>query len=344
LREPLYLADVTKPPPDTPTIRDAYNEHNVIKSFAALPIKRQENLIGIVFVNCQETAIFSQGRRRALEHFADQAAVAIENAKLLQEVGDRARRNEALVGERDQTLMKLREEQEKSMAAGRLAAVNTVAAGFVHSMNNIAGTIPVRVQQIRELLNPSDANHSAICRFLDSIEWDAESALRKAEAIKSPDLDPADLELVHLEDLVSTVLGRLPTVSGIEIEDTFDVDLPKVLVYSIQFMDALEDIIRNGIEAIAESGRITITCSEDPEELRSCVCIEVKDTGCGIPDEDLSKIFERPYSTKPNGMGLALWRAKALVESLGGRIAASSEVGVGTAIRIRLPAAEGGEA
>ncbi len=70
---------------------------------------------------------------------ASQAAIALSNATLYQ---DKVR-----------ALESLRVEQQKSIAAGRLAAVNSMAAGFVHRMNNAAGAIPARVELIRELLD-----------------------------------------------------------------------------------------------------------------------------------------------------------------------------------------------
>lgn len=85
-KKPLYLDDVRQPPPGCPTIREAASEHNLIKSFAALPLIRQEQVIGVLFVSLQTPIPFSPAIRRILELFTSQAAIAIENARLLREI------------------------------------------------------------------------------------------------------------------------------------------------------------------------------------------------------------------------------------------------------------------
>jgi len=90
--KPLYLDDVTQPPPDCPTIRDAETKRNVIRSFAALPLMRQEQVVGVLFVNLQMPTSFSEAIRRILELFTSQAAIAIENARLLNEIAESTRR------------------------------------------------------------------------------------------------------------------------------------------------------------------------------------------------------------------------------------------------------------
>jgi GAF domain-containing protein/ActR/RegA family two-component response regulator len=87
--QPLYLDDVLAPPSGTPTIRGKSIDRG-IKSFGAIPLKRQDRVIGVLFVNVQRSVPFTAELRRVLELFADQAAVAIENARLLGKVSSRA--------------------------------------------------------------------------------------------------------------------------------------------------------------------------------------------------------------------------------------------------------------
>jgi signal transduction histidine kinase len=104
-------------------------------------------------------------------------------------------------------------------------------------------------------------------------------------------------------------------------------------------IDALENIIRNSLEAIEESGTVTLSSRTVVKESQEWVTIEIQDTGRGISPEDLPRIFELFFTTKPGGMGFALWRAKTLVESLGGTIEASSDLGKGATFTISLPVA-----
>ncbi|MEO0250129.1 MAG: GAF domain-containing protein, partial [candidate division WOR-3 bacterium] len=93
--QPLYLDDVLNPPPGCPTIREESIEREV-KSFAALPLRAREQIIGALFVNVQRRVFFTPELRRSLELFAKQAAIAIENARLFEQLDRRVRELEVL--------------------------------------------------------------------------------------------------------------------------------------------------------------------------------------------------------------------------------------------------------
>jgi len=88
-KRPLYLDDVLNPPPECPTIRRESIERGV-RSFAALPLRWQDRIVGLLYINPQKQLSFSPEIRRVLELFASQAAVAIENARLFRELDERA--------------------------------------------------------------------------------------------------------------------------------------------------------------------------------------------------------------------------------------------------------------
>ena len=296
------------------------------RSEMATPLIKHGKVIGVLNIEDQLENAFDQDDEELFKLLAEQVVIAVQNA--------------ALFEEKNQALRSLREEQRRNIAAGRLAAVNAVAAGFVHRMNNVAGTIPVRVMQIRERLDPNDPECSKIVRYLDAITEDVDGILRTAQAIMSSTPTAEPLELVDVGVLVSTAIQRIAVPPGIAIYDKCDKALPLVLVFSGQMVDTLENLIRNGVEAIEDSGSVTIVGRILVKEAEKWTAIEIEDTGRGIPPTDLPRIFDLFFSTKPGGMGFALWRARTLVESLGGRIEVSSEMGKGTTFTILLPAVE----
>jgi signal transduction histidine kinase len=174
---------------------------------------------------------------------------------------------------------------------------------------------------------------------MDAIIEDSQSTLNIARVIKAPDLDAEILELVEIDTLVSTAIQRIVIPPGIEVHNKCEQNLPQILALSGSLVDALENFIRNGLEAIDRSGSVTVVARKLVKEAQEWVAVQVKDTGRGIPPEDLPEIFELFFTTKPGGMGFALWRANTLIESLGGSIEVSSEVGKGTSFTILLPAA-----
>jgi len=292
------------------------------QSEMATPLIQHGKVIGVLNVEDTSKNAFDQDDADLFELLAEEVVIAIQNA--------------ALFEEKDLAIRSLREAQKKNIAAGRLTVVNTMAAGFVHRMNNIAGTIPVRVEQIRELLDPSDVNYTKMVGYLGVIDQDVDGLLKTAQAIKASKTEEP-LELVDVGTLVSTALQRIVTPSRITVCNRCDGNLPQVLVLSGQLVDTLENLIRNGIEAIEGSGAVTITCGALVKDSQKWVIVGIEDTGHGISPTDMDRIFDLFYSTKPGGMGFALWRARTLVESLGGRIEVSSEPGKGTTFTILLP-------
>jgi len=287
-----------------------------VRSELTTPLLDGDTLLGALNVEDPEVDAFDEEEARWLEDLAVRAVIAIRGA---------------------QAYEALQQEQSKNMATARLAAVNAVAAGFVHRMNNIAGTIPVRVEQIRELLDPSSAEHPKIMHYIDAIDEDVDSLLRAAQAIQSSTATEP-LQLADIDTLVSTAIQRIAAPPGIVIHSRCDRELLLVLAFSGQLVDTLENLIRNGIEAIDGSGSVAVTGRTLVAEGQEWIATEITDTGRGIPPEELPRIFDLFFSTKPGGMGFALWRAKTLVESLGGRITISSRVGQGTTFTILLPA------
>jgi len=92
----------------------------------------------------------------------------------------------------------------------------------------------------------------------------------------------------------------------------------------------------NASHAIEERGDITIKVSQQDEQF---VCVEISDTGKGIPEDDLAHIFNPFFTTKPvgQGTGLGLSLSYSMVEKHGGELSVTSEVGVGTVFSMILP-------
>ncbi|MDP2018514.1 sensor histidine kinase, partial [Hydrogenophaga sp.] len=95
------------------------------------------------------------------------------------------------------------------------------------------------------------------------------------------------------------------------------------------------NLINNAAQAIQGTGTITVSTQVDPR----FITVSIRDTGAGIPADVLPRIFEAYFTTKPDGegTGLGLAIARNIVEEHGGDIQVSSEVGVGTEFRVRLP-------
>jgi signal transduction histidine kinase len=116
-----------------------------------------------------------------------------------------------------------------------------------------------------------------------------------------------------------------------------DTEIPDVDVWvwgdEKQLKQVMLNIAQNAMQACCDGGRVTLDLHACPEH----VLLRVRDTGCGIPPQDLDKVFQPFYTTKPAGTGLGLAISKRIVEEHRGSIEIDSTVGVGTTVTIRLP-------
>ena len=147
------------------------------------------------------------------------------------------------------------------------------------------------------------------------------------------------IQIVSLNDVVGETLELLrPEIDnrGITVEEKLATALPPVPIDPAQIKQALVNLIKNAMQAMTRGGSLTLGT-----ELREDgVCLIVSDTGGGIPQEMLNRIFEPFYTTKKKGSGLGLMIVQRIVRDHGGRIQLESNVGQGTTFRIWLPLTE----
>jgi signal transduction histidine kinase len=131
---------------------------------------------------------------------------------------------------------------------------------------------------------------------------------------------------------------KLGEDSGIEIVKDYDRSLPQIPAYSAELNQVWTNIIDNAIDAMRQTGTLTVRTALDGD----CVCVEIGDTGPGIPPEDQSRIFEPFFTTKGVGRGTGLGldvSYRVIVSRHHGDISVESAPG-DTRFRIRLPIRE----
>jgi nitrogen fixation/metabolism regulation signal transduction histidine kinase len=152
----------------------------------------------------------------------------------------------------------------------------------------------------------------------------------------TPRPEPTDLPAL-IEEVVEPY--RTGLAHRIAIDVHADGDLPTVTIDRTLFARALTNVIENALHAMPGSGRLTIASAlRTPHSATATsVIVEVTDTGIGMDQEALNKIFEPYFSTKATGTGLGLTIAKRNIELNGGTIAVTSQRGTGTTVTMTLP-------
>jgi signal transduction histidine kinase len=217
--------------------------------------------------------------------------------------------------------------RRRALDAERAEAFRESARRFAHELQNPLTPIRFAVDRLRR---------TAPEELRDTVEVLAEEAARLETMARSfaqfgrlPDGPAADIDVAELVTRVarSTVPERLPVT--IVCDDA----LPLVHGFHEPLVRAVTNVLLNAVDACGPAGQIDIAVRAASAQ----VTIIIRDTGCGIPPDALARIFDPYVTTKPGGTGLGLAIARQTMEAHRGSIDATSTVGVGTTISLRLP-------
>ena len=213
-----------------------------------------------------------------------------------------------------------------------------MANGLAHKIRNWLNAMRAHLALLQKFSAP--VTESRIPHHLNRLEdavCGVEELLNEYLAVASP--EPNDWQEVDLSAVVDEVVrfaGLDLEQAGVSLRREFAADLPSVLVDPGKLKRALLNLIVNGRQAIQESGELTVRASL---KARGWIVVEVTDNGCGIPEEERSRIFEPFFSTKPDGLGLGLLVVQRIIADLRGRLDFDSEAGRGSTFRMTLPTA-----
>lgn len=221
----------------------------------------------------------------------------------------------------------------------REALVGTIATGMAHELRNPLSTLTMNLQLLKEDWDrPVTEREQRGARKLEvllretrRLETVLNDFLRFAAGHKL-NLDRVDLNALagELLDFVQSRAER----SGIRLRRDFAPTLPRVDADANLLRQSLLNLLINAQEAMPTGGDITVRTVAADGQVR----LSVQDTGPGIPPENLARIFEIYFSTKPSGTGLGLPMARKIVAEHGGTLSVDSVPGRGATFTISLPA------
>ena len=226
----------------------------------------------------------------------------------------------------------LKNAQDTIVRSEKLAAIGQLASSVAHELRNPLGVMKNVVYYFNMLeLGKEDADIQENLDILakeiatsDKIITDILDFTR----IKKPALRPENINIV-LED----TLKRLEIGPEIVIVKELENNLPDIEVDALQLQQVFTNIAQNAMQSMDNAGRLEIRTGLDGDFIKAVFA----DTGVGILEKDLEKIFDPLFSNKVNGTGLGLSVCASLVEGHGGKIEVASEAGQGTIFTVKLP-------
>jgi GAF domain-containing protein len=359
-KQTVHLPDALADPRFTDLRRQ---QHSKARTMLGVPLLRDQNVIGVVFLARTEVKPFSDKQVELVTSFADQAVIAISNVGLFKEVQERTR-------ELSQSLDELRTAQDRLIQTEKLASLGQLTAGIAHEIknplnfvNNFSALSAELIDELHEVLAPAaldDKTREEIDELTHMLKGNLEKVVqhgKRADSIVKNMLlhsregagehRPADINAIVEESLNLAYHGARAERSGfnITLQRDLDPEAGMIDLYPQEITRVFLNLISNGFYAATkrkEAGAdgFEPTLSASTRSLGNKVEIRIRDNGTGIPLEVKEKMFNPFFTTKPAGEGTGLGLSMShdiVVKQHGGKIDVDTQPGAFTEFIITLP-------
>jgi len=320
MREPVQIPDITQPGAYQSSVRDTLMRFGY-RALLSVPLLREDQIIGSLSFNRKAPGAFPPEVVDVLKTFATQSALAIQNARLFREIGDKSRQLEAASRHKSEFLANMSHELRTPLNA-IIGFSEVLAEKMFGDVND------KQAEYLQDILESGRHLLSLINDILD---------LSKIEA-GHMELEPADFDLPSAIDNALTLVRERATRRGITLRSTIDEQLGLIRGDERKVKQVLLNLLSNALKFTPEGGRIDVGAGLHDEVAE----VSVADTGIGIAPADQEAVFEEfrqvgAAERKAEGTGLGLALSRKFVELHGGKIWVQSELGRGSTFTFTLP-------
>src|SRR5262249_18454856 len=289
--------------------RKAADRMKQLQAEISVPIISKQKLIGILNLGKKEEhEIYTTDDLELLSTLANQAAIAIENARLYEN---------------------LKQSQNTLRRADRLSSLGLLTAGLAHEIRNPLVAIRTFTQLLPERYDDAEFREGfqgLALKEVDRICGLINDLLSFARPSRP---NVAEEDMNDVVDGIARILETEAKEKGVQIVRDFGVDLPKIWIDREQLKQVFMNLILNAIQAMRDGGSIFISTrlnsNNEPGQSSGFVQVEIRDTGMGIPEENLEHIFDPFFTSKDEGSGLGLSISHQIIQEHGGYILVQSK-------------------
>ncbi|MBN2502668.1 MAG: GAF domain-containing protein, partial [Anaerolineales bacterium] len=316
-REPLIVGDTENDPRWIANPKYAW-----IRSYAGIPLTLGNQIIGFLNVDSDKPHAFSQETVHRLKSFADNAAIAIQNARLYNIL--------------EEALKQEKSTRAQLLQADKLTGMGRMVASVAHELNNPLQTIKNCLFLIdQNYANESDAE--LLNMALSEVERLSDIVARLREVYRPQQQDLIQpIKLKHLMADVQMLLETHLRRSRVRLRQNLPEEDFVVMGIIDQLKQVFLNLSLNAIEAMQPDGG-TLNIEFVYDESKREIGVAFHDTGPGIPANNLQKVFDPFFTTKETGMGLGLSICYDIAQNHNGRITVESESDEGAIFTVWLP-------
>jgi len=337
--EPVVVGDYLREYRDSPFL-SAVQEAGV-RSVVAAPLRGQGTVLGVLYVQSRTADQFSEEDRQLLSALADQAAIAIENARLYEQVRRHAEELEAKVEARTRELQEANQRLETA-SQHKSEFLANMSHELRTPLNAIIGFTRLVMRRSKDVL--AERQYENLEKILISADHLLKLIndildLSKIEAGRM-EVRPVSVRVDTLVDECLRTVEPMVKSERVRLVKAVDADLPPLTTDEDKLKQILINLLSNAVK-FTEAGTVTVAAG-----LRNGhIAISVTDTGIGIPHDALELIFEEfrqvdsSTTRKYGGTGLGLSISRHFARLLGGDITVTSTIGSGSIFTVAVPLA-----
>ena len=282
-------------------------------SMLCAPLVTRDSLVGVLKIAARYPEQLKPFDAELVEHFRSQAAIAIQNLH----------RTESL--------------RARVMTAERKHAMADLARSVSHDVNNALGSMLPLVQQMQADLSGGAIAPGVFAEDLEQLQKSLQVCRRIFGGMLTFSRNAARRsgagQVRRALDTASAILKYGMNRSAIELHVHVPDDLPEVACSQSDLEQVFLNLLTNAREATPHGGRISVAVRAADRSVE----IAISDSGCGIPAENLSRVLEPFFTTKPHGNGLGLSICRSVLWEVDGTLAIDSVPGGGTRVRVLVP-------
>jgi len=294
------------------------------KSAICVPLLLRNRPMGALqVINKKSGEPFNRSDLEILFAIAQHVSIAMENANLYR------RLEESFAV----TTQELRITQEKLIRTERLASMSNLIQGVAHEIRNPVTTIGGFARRIKKELGDNRKLEKYVDIILEETARLEHIVKRVHDFTETQSYSPTPTRIEPLVEEVLNAATPLANELGVRIVKEIAPDLPQARLDASQLTVALTNIVENALEAMPQGGTLNLKALREDRSL----VLTIRDTGCGIPKDQLAAIYDPFVTSKPKGVGLGLTLVHQVVSNHHGDIKIASELQKGTVVTIRLP-------